>query len=309
MIFALLVGAALLLVGCSCGNSAPTEPDLPVKELVADPIELLTVDLASTPLALTENQVLCYNLLETARCQVEKLMTAPEPQRLRETSSKPSTSNSTKPSTPTTKKPTIAQLKSLSVDELKKLNNDTYGKIRVPSVNICEPIVLTPNSKDYYRYDFYGTYDRYGTVFAQPGTSWDRLDANTVIYGHNRGKSSQNYKMFGTLTYFAQKDYAVKNPYFYLDTVHGSYKFKIFSVYIYDSSKATPYEYNYTRTRLSGFEDKNTFFNNLKSLSMYDTGVTVNGNDTIATLMTCIYRVSGMGEDNGRLVIVGKLVN
>ena len=50
-------------------------------------------------------------------------------------------------------------------------------------------------------------------------------------------------------------------------------------------------------------EEFNDFYDNIKKLAMYDTGVTAQYGDEFITLSVCAYHV-----DNGRLVVVGKRI-
>ncbi len=201
-------------------------------------------------------------------------------------------------------KPGISTLKTMSLSDIYKINKDIYGKLKVPGAGINELVVLTKNHNDYYRYNFYKVYDRYGTIFADRQTSRDVLNRNTVLYGHNRGKYSQNYKMFGTLTYFRSKSFTRDNPYIYLETFHGKYKFQIFSVQLReDYIPKERYIENYMRTDFGTNEQMAEFLNVMKSKSLFDTGVNVSGSDNIITLVTCVYDFEG-----AKLIVMGKLV-
>ncbi|MCR5591406.1 MAG: class B sortase [Lachnospiraceae bacterium] len=50
-------------------------------------------------------------------------------------------------------------------------------------------------------------------------------------------------------------------------------------------------------------EEFNDFYNNIKALSMYDTGVDASYGDEFITLSTCAYHV-----EDGRFVVVGKRI-
>lgn len=207
--------------------------------------------------------------------------------------------------TSSSKKPSIAKLLTMSLDAIKAVNKDFYGIIKVPGADIEELVVLTQDETKYFRYDFYHNYDRYGTIFVDNATSWDKLDNNTIVYGHNRGKYSQNYKKFGTLTYFRKDGYAKKYPYIYLETFHGTYTFQIFSVFVRHAYvPASEYDRSYLRYTFNSTAAMNTWINNVKALSMYDTGVSVSGTDKVITLITCVY-----DYDDAKLIVMGKLIN
>lgn len=219
------------------------------------------------------------------------------------TSSKTSSSSSSGTSSiDPDKEYTKSQLLKMTIEQVKEINKDFYGFLRLPGVPINEPVVLTDNMDTYHRYDFYHNYDRYGTIYLQSGTSWTSLDKNTVAYGHNRGKSAYNAKMFGPLVKFRKLGYVQENPYIYLESPHGNYKFQIFTVMLCHGT--VEHEDNYMRTSFSSVEEAGKFFNHMKDDSLFDIGVSVNGNDKIITLVTCVYDF-----DDARLVIMGKLVD
>jgi len=235
-------------------------------------------------------------LTQQLTAKAKSLQLEPTPTKAVKASSSSGSSRSSKPG--------ISTLKGMSLDDIYKVNKDIYGKVKLPGAGINELVVLTKNHNDYYRYNFYKVYDRYGTIFADRQTHRDSLDRNTVLYGHNRGKYSQNYKMFGTLTYYRSKSFTRDNPYIYLETFHGKYKFQIFSVQLReDYIPADRYIENYMRTDFGSNEQMEEYLNVMKSKSLFDTGVSVTGSDYIVTLVTCVYDFEG-----AKLVVMGKLI-
>ncbi len=240
-------------------------------------------------------QTEALSLTDELTAKAKSLQLEPTPTKVVKASSSSGSSSS---------KPGISTLKGMSLDAIYKVNKDIYGKVKLPGAGINELVVLTKNENDYYRYNFYKVYDRYGTIFADNQTHRDSLDRNTVLYGHNRGMYSQNYKMFGTLTYYRSKSFTKDNPYIYLETFHGKYKFQIFSVQLReDFIPADRYIENYMRTDFGTDAQMEEFLNTMKAKSMFDTGVSVTGSDRIITLVTCVYDFTG-----AKLVVMGKLI-
>ena len=290
VVFTALI-AALALFGCG-------EKVLPA----CIPTELDQFEPTDTMVSLTLNPNFCtpqtdaLALTEQLTAEAKSLQLEPTPTKVVKASSSSSSGSSSKPS--------ISTLKGMSLDDIYKINKDIYGKLKLPGAGINELVVLTKNENDYYRYNFYKVYDRYGTVFADNQTHRDSLDRNTVLYGHNRGMYSQNYKMFGTLTYYRSKSFTRDNPYIYLETFHGKYKFEIFSVQLReDYIPKERYIENYMRTDFATNEQMGEFLDVMKSKSMFDTGVSVSGSDYIITLVTCVYDFEG-----AKLVVMGKLI-
>ncbi len=285
------IAAALALFGCG-------EKILPA----CIPTELEQFAPTDTMVCLNINPAFCtpqteaLALTEELTAKAKSLQAEPTPTKVVKASSSSSKSSSSKPS--------ISTLKGMSLDDIYKINKDIYGKLKVPGAGINELVVLTKNHNDYYRYNFYKVYDRYGTIFADRQTSRDALNRNIVLYGHNRGMYSQNYKMFGTLTYFRSKSFTKNNPYIYLETFHGKYKYQIFSVQLReDYIPKERYIENYMRSDFGTDAQMAEFLNVMKSKSMFDTGVSVSGSDCIITLVTCVY-----DYDGAKLVVMGKLI-
>lgn len=103
--------------------------------------------------------------------------------------------------------------------------------------------------------------------------------------------------MFGTLKKYKDKKFLEQNPYVYITTETGQYKYKIFSVFVEEANK---------ETYAVDFVDNLEFYkfaNELKSKSAYDTGVAVSQDDKIIMLSTCSYEI-----ENARLVVSAKLI-
>ena len=283
--------AAFALFGCGekvLPASVPTQ--------LAQPSPTDTVACLNLTPGFCTAQTEALALTDELTAEAKSLQLEPTPTKVVKASSSSGSSSSSKPS--------ISSLMGMSLDDIYKINKDIYGKLKLPGAGISELVVLTKNELDYYRYNFYKVYDRYGTIFADNQTHRDSLDRNTVLYGHNRGMYSQNYKKFGTLTYYRSKSFTKDNPYIYLETFHGKYKFQIFSVQLReDFIPKERYIENYMRTDFSTNEQMGEFLDVMKSKSMFDTGVSVSGSDYIITLVTCVYDFTG-----AKLVVMGKLV-
>lgn len=242
-----------------------------------------------------------------AENSIATLYIDPEPVSSAATSvaSTPAASKSTKTAT-VTKSGTLnkTQLLALPVTKLSAINKDFLGKLYVEGSSVYEIVVVGSTNTTYLRSDFYKNYAYYGTIFGDSRTSKTGLDRNTILMGHNTGKSKPNDHAFGKLRYFRTASYANTHPYITFQTVHGDYNFQIFSVQV---TPGTVTESNYpTHFMRMEFKDDTEFDSYLKMMkakSLYDTGVSVSGSDKIITLVCCVYDYS-----DSRLVIMAKLV-
>ena len=185
----------------------------------------------------------------------------------------------------------------IDFDNLISLNSDTIGWIRVWGTDINYPVVQTNDNSFYLTHSFDKSYNKAGWIFVDYTNSSrkdNQLDANTVIYGHNR----QNKSMFGTLSNTLKENWrdVEKNRYINFSKLEESMLWEVFSTYTIDS------EYYYIRTSFTTDEDYEEFLKTIKARSIYNFNINVTTEDRILTLSTC----TNIGE--GRTVVHAKLI-
>jgi len=159
-------------------------------------------------------------------------------------------------------------------------NDDIVGKITIENLEISEFVVQSDDNDFYLTHNLFKEYDKFGNVFLDY-----RNDINTSkqinIYGHN----FYNYDVeFSRLDEYLSVDYYQNNKYIYIETDADTYKYEIFSVYgIFRSDN------EHMKLEFSTFEEWDEHFKKMKSKSIYDTGVLVDGNNNVLTLQTCLY--------------------
>lgn len=186
--------------------------------------------------------------------------------------------------------------KPLSVDfaSLKKTNKDVIGWIQFETFSLSYPILNDSSGGDYYlTHTFQKKENKSGAIFIVPPNSKDFSDANTVIFGHNMKDGS----MFGLLGRYKGKAYYEYNKYFRIYTPSGTKRYQIFSVYKADVGGSA---FSVFKEKSDGYGE---VLKELKSKSMYNTGVSVSKSDTIVTLCTCT-----SDDKNKRLVVHAKLI-
>ena len=123
---------------------------------------------------------------------------------------------------------------------------------------------------------------------------------NFVVYGHNMKDGS----MFGELDLYLEEEFYKEHPNISFHTLYEEYTYEILAVFrsrIYgEKEDAFKYYQFYEAKTKEEFDD---FYENVKELSLYDTGVEAEFGDTFLTLSTCAYHVK-----NGRLAVVAKRV-
>ncbi len=174
-------------------------------------------------------------------------------------------------------------------DRLLEINPDTVGWLKVLGTKINYPVVRAQDNKYYLERDFYGNKDYSGWVFMDYRNGIDTMDDNTIIYAHNRYTSGV---MFGTLTNVRKKSWYTNedNLLITFNTLHGQYKWKVFSIYSIDVTS------DYLLTNFVNDNDRLKFFNMLKNRSQVKLDTEINANSKILTLSTCL-------DNDKRLVV------
>lgn len=180
-------------------------------------------------------------------------------------------------------------------------NSDMAGWLLVPGTNIDYPIMWTPEDENYYLYRaFDKSEDVNGSLILDTDSSLDPLTTNLIIHGHNMKSGA----MFGNLTDYESRDYYEEHKQITLYTEECQRNYEIIAVFrsqVYKKSDNVFKFYKFFQADTQ--EEFDDFYENIKELSIYDTGVTAQFGDNFITLSTCVYHVT-----NGRFVVVAKEV-
>ena len=186
-------------------------------------------------------------------------------------------------------------------DSLFEMNDDMAAWLLIPGTDIDYPVMQTPNDEEYYLYrDFFGNKDKNGTLFIDTDCSLDDERANILIHGHHMKSGA----MFGNLTEYEDEAYEKEHSKIYLHTRDEMRVYEVLAVFhakVYQSRTDKFLYYNYPK-----FDTKERFdeyYQNIKKMSLYDTGVTAEFGDELITLSTCAYHTK-----NGRFAVVAKRV-
>lgn len=186
-------------------------------------------------------------------------------------------------------------------DSLFEWNEDMIAWLQIPDTNIDYPVMFTPQDEEYYLYrDFFKNDDKNGTLFMDTDCSLQDERANLIIHGHHMKSGA----MFGSLPEYMDETYAEKHPKIYLYTRDDTRVYEVMSVFnakVY-KGRTDKFKY-YDNFRFDSQETFDEYYQNIKNMSMYDTGVTAVFGDEFITLSTCAYHTN-----NGRFAVVGKRV-
>ena len=180
--------------------------------------------------------------------------------------------------------PMIPKMKSLL-----ELNNDTVGWLTVPGTNIDYPVVKTNNNDFYLDHNFEKQKDYNGWVFMYNKNNIRNLNKNTILFAHNRYYSGV---MFGTLSNLTKEKWysQAKNISIFYNTLYEEFEWEVFSIY---RIKVTD---DYLKTTFENDTEWLDFIYMIRSRSIFTSDATVDKDDKIITLSTCL-------ENDQRLVV------
>lgn len=181
-------------------------------------------------------------------------------------------------------------------------NSDMVGWLQIPGTQINYPVMLRPDEADYYLHrNFFGEESRHGCLFAQEYSDPLAPSDNITLYGHNMKDGSM---LAGLMAYKKQSFYETHKTVVF-DTVHQEHTYEIISVFVTTVSIGEGFPYYQFINAADGAEF-DTFVQNCKELSLYDTGVSAEYGDKLICLSTCEYDYEPV---NGRLVVVAKRIS
>lgn len=163
----------------------------------------------------------------------------------------------------------------------KSINEDITAWIYMYGMGINYPIAEENGKKDYYLTHSYDhTPSTSGTLFMSSACSINPVSRNLIIHGHNMRDGT----MFATLQNFLKgtRAYYDSHKYIFLDTLYGTYRYEIYSVY--QTSPNSSYLY-------VDFDSNASFIkwcNQTNNRGVYkDSNVIFTPYDRILTLSTC----------------------
>lgn len=180
-------------------------------------------------------------------------------------------------------------------------NKDMCAWLQIPGTNIDYPVMWTPEDEQYYLYrDFDGSSNQNGSLILDTDSCVDPLTTNLIIHGHNMKSGA----MFGHLTNYQQESFYQEHRDIILYTEECQRNYEVIAVFrsqVFRKSDDVFKFYQFFQADTQ--EEFDDFYNNIKDMSLYDTGVTAEFGDHFITLSTCVYHV-----ETGRFVVVAKEV-
>ena len=190
-----------------------------------------------------------------------------------------------------------ASEKELSLSLLKQANNDIVGILEFDDRIIYEPIVQAPDNDYYVRKNINKEYANAGIPFVSADGNID--SKNVVIYGHS---SKWNNIIFTSLMNYVNQSYYIKHPTFQFITETETRTYQIFAVLNVDLNNLDD-SLEFTQASWDSNNAFNAFVSDSINRELYKTGVTVDSEDKLMTLVTCDTR-----DNNKRIIVIAKKI-
>ena len=180
-------------------------------------------------------------------------------------------------------------------------NPDLVGWLTIQGTKVDYPVVQKAEDNDYYlNHSFDGSEDSAGTIYVDYRSDIVNPTTNTMVYGHNM----KNGTMFGSLKNYLQEDFFKEYRYIQFNTIYEHRLYQVVSVCLSEVAYQDDDSYRYYNfIQANNMEEWQAFVNNVDSLAIYQSDVSLSPADEILTLSTC----NSYTED-GRLFIVAKRI-
>ena len=188
-----------------------------------------------------------------------------------------------------------ASEKELSLSLLQKTNKDVVGILEFDNRVIYEPVVQAPDNDYYVRKNIKKEYANAGIPFVSADGNID--SKNVVIYGHS---SKWNSIIFTPLMSYIDQSCYKEHQTFKFITENETRTYQIFEVMNVDLNNLND-SLEFTQSSWDSDTSFNAFISDSINRGLYKTGISVNTDDKLMTLVTCDTR-----NDNKRIVILAK---
>ncbi len=188
---------------------------------------------------------------------------------------------------------------------LYKRNRDFIGWLTIDDTDVDYPVMYTPGEAEkgeyYIHKDFEEEYSAAGLPFIDANCQVDNPTDNLIIYGHNM----RSGKMFHDILKYTDWDFYCEHKTFSFDTIYADGTYEVVAAFYGQILEETSTEFKYYEFVNAGSEEEfRDYVDNIKRMSVIDTGVEVEYGDKLVTLSTCAYHV-----EDGRFAVIAKKID
>lgn len=192
-------------------------------------------------------------------------------------------------------------------------NPDIIGWLRIEDTVIDYPVMQTLEDEDYYlAYDFNKEANNNGCLIMDTdsvvgaGTADHQYEGgmkpstNLIIHGH----TMKSGMMFGGLKKYEEESYGREHSIICFDSLYEKREYELLAVFYSQVYLKTDHVFKYYQFfQADTKEEFDDWYKNIKSMSLYDTGISAEFGDEFITLSCCSYQT-----EDGRFVVVAKRI-
>lgn len=187
-------------------------------------------------------------------------------------------------------------------EKLYQENQDLVGWIKIDDTPINYPVMQTFDDPTFYIHkDWDKNESQTGLPLIDGRCTLE--SENIIIYSHNM----KNGTMFGSLKRYNEKSFYDEHQIIKFDTIYEEAEYQIIAVLLaqvfYDEKPNKGEFVYYDYIELDSEEQFQEYIDQVKELSLYETGVTAEYGDSLITLCTCNYHIK-----DGRFLVVAKKI-
>lgn len=182
--------------------------------------------------------------------------------------------------------------------ELYERNSDIVGWLKMDGTRIEYPVMQNPQDPEYYlNHDFDKKENKGGLPFLD---AHSRIDGSDILLIH--GHHMKNGWMFKDLMKYKKESFFKEHATFEFSTLYEKNEYEIIAVILSQVYRKSDDVFKYYQIEnVSTPAEFDSYVQNIKSLALYDTGVTARYGDELIVLSTCEY-----STQNGRLAVVAR---
>ena len=180
----------------------------------------------------------------------------------------------------------------VNLSAYKAQNRDFIAWLYIPGTGVNYPVVWSDDSDYYLNHTFTGRASSVGTLLSLCRTDYAAPSQNIAIYGHHLRTNN----MFTPLLSYKKQSFWQEHDSIVLDSLYRRETYRVFAALNMNIQEWDPSVADFP----SG-EAFMAFVQRAQALSFYDTGVEVNEENEIVTLITCDRSYAGA---DGRMVVM-----
>lgn len=190
-------------------------------------------------------------------------------------------------------------------------NSDVIGWVKIDDTSIDYPVLRAADNEKYERANFYGEYDRRGSIFMdfrnKAGADRRSLSKVTILWGHHL---TEDMTIFADVEKYMDAEYYKTHPVIEMDTVYEDYRWKVFACF---TSTVEPEDdggnvFYYWDPYISD-ADTLGFINECIGRSWFvNPDIDYRPEDKILCLSTCTYTLNKFDFHEARTVLMARLV-